>query len=136
MRIQTSTRMRRVASLAVATLAIAVLPAAAIAAKPTKLSLSVPDGTYATSATAWVGDGTLSTASAESTGMKVKAECYQDGALVYRQYANVVGSTATLTLGPTPAWTGGAATCTAELGSFDKRVRWRAVASDSFSVTG
>jgi hypothetical protein len=41
---------------------------------------------------------------------------------------------ATLQLGPTAAWSGGAATCTAEAGYFAANGRWRVQDVTSFSV--
>jgi hypothetical protein len=40
------------------------------------------------------------------------------------------------TLGPTPMWTGGAADCTAEEGTWSKSGRWRVLARTSFHVYG
>src|SRR5262245_16341392 len=84
-----------------------------------KMSLTVADGVYGqtTEAVVWTTDG-AQTARATSSSMLVQAECSQNGALVYRQYASTVNGVATLQLGPTMSWTGGAADCHADVGSF------------------
>ncbi|MEW5990761.1 MAG: hypothetical protein AB1736_05360 [Chloroflexota bacterium] len=93
-------------------------------------SLTVPDGTFAGTTTATANPGT--------EGTWVMAECFQNGTVVYRQYVRVDPAThqATLTLGPTPSWSGGAASCRAEEGTWFKGTRWRSVASTTFSVSG
>jgi len=89
----------------------------------------VPDGTFAGTTTA-----TLNPGGSETWAM---AACYQNGTIVYKQYVkNSADNTATFTLGPTPSWSGGAATCTAEEGYFFKGTRWRVLASTTFSVSG
>jgi hypothetical protein len=93
-------------------------------------ALTIPDGTFAGTTTATANPGT--------EGTWVMGECYQDGTLVYRQYVRVDPSThtATLTLGPTPSWTSGAASCRGEEGSWFKGGRWRVVATTTFEVSG
>jgi hypothetical protein len=81
---------------------------------------------------------TVATANPGTDGTWVMGECYQNGTLVYRQYVKVDPAThqATLTLGPTPSWTSGAASCNGEEGGWGKNGRWRAVATTSFEVSG
>ena len=67
----------------------------------------------------------------------VYAECYQDGQLVYAQYVEAdANNEAVLSLGPTPSWTGGSASCTAEEGYFNRSGRWHTVAETTFEVSG
>ena len=121
---------------------IAALPIVAGAAKPSSATVTVDDGKFASVGMAYVdssgakaGTAKLATATG-ADGMLVKAECFQDGVIVYRQYSRVDNGSAPLTLGPTPSWTEGSADCTAELGEFDKRTRWRSADSDTFHVEG
>jgi len=58
---------------------------------------------------------------------------------VYEQWAGFFDSYAygtMFTLGPTQLWSGGAASCTATLVSFDKNGRASALASTSFNAAG
>lgn len=68
----------------------------------------------------------------------VVAKCYQNGTLVYEQ-ANGIFPTSlgqNFTLGPTPAWSGGAANCTAYLQDWSNYSRGKVVtlASMDFDV--
>ncbi|MCI0583758.1 MAG: hypothetical protein L0227_12875 [Chloroflexi bacterium] len=92
--------------------------------------LTIPDGTF--------GSTTTATANPGGEGTWVKAECFQDGTIVYRQYVKVdpVTHQATLNLGPTPSWTSGAATCTGEEGYWAKSSRWRVLATTTFEAAG
>lgn len=88
-------------------------------------SFQVADGRFASTTTASGGTGTW-----------VHAKCYQSGKLVYEQFVKYdTTKTATLTLGPTPSWTGGSASCTGEDGWWQNGTRWRILATDTFSVT-
>jgi hypothetical protein len=65
----------------------------------------------------------------------VLLECSQNGSLVY-QYSKGIFPTSLgqiFTLGPTPAWTGGAADCTAYLQKWDRRKK-TTLATLSFHV--
>jgi hypothetical protein len=65
----------------------------------------------------------------------VTLRCYQNGGLVY-QLSNAMFATSLnqiFTLGPTPSWTGGAASCTADLESWSSR-KVSKLASTSFAV--
>jgi hypothetical protein len=92
--------------------------------------ITVPDGVFAGTTTATANPG--------GEGTWVMAECYQNGAVAYRQYVKVDPLThqATLTLGPTPSWSSGAASCYAEEGTWFKGSRWRVVATTTFEVSG
>lgn len=123
------------------TMAFVALSSPAEAARKTSATVSVADGQFATVGMAYVGGDKVevSITSKEATAsnmVRVRAECFQDGQLVYRQYSSVSNGAAALTLGPTPLWQSGDADCTAELGEFDKRMRFRVSASDTFHVTG
>ena len=93
-------------------------------------ALAIPDGTFAGTTTAVANPG-------DDTSW-VMAECSQNGAIVYRQYVQVDPATheATLTLGPTPSWSSGAASCAGEEGYWFKGTRWRVVATTTFEVAG
>ena len=89
-------------------------------------NFQVTDGVYATTTTAYGG-----------TGSWAHAKCYQNGTLVYEQFVRFsTDGTATLTLGPTPSWTGGAASCVGEDGWWQNGTRWRVNGTDTFSVSG
>ncbi len=69
----------------------------------------------------------------------VTAKCFQDGALVYQQSNGMFPTSLNdvFTLGPTPSWQGGGATCTATLENWDSYAKNRkivALASMSFTV--
>lgn len=93
------------------------------------VQISVPNGVYA---------GTdVATIDPASGTIWVDARCYQGGSLVYEQWAAADSSLqATLTLGPTPAWTGGAASCTATANALQRSGRFKLLASTTFSVSG
>lgn len=92
-------------------------------------NIIVPDGVFAGTTTATVNPGGDST--------WVFAECAQGGSVVYRQWVKAGSdNTAVLTLGPTPSWSGGGATCFAQEGYWFKGTRWRVLAETTFSVSG
>jgi hypothetical protein len=106
---------------------LAVLVAAPASAGRTSGSIAVKNGVFA---------GTTTATKTGSTITWVRALCYQNSALVYEQYLKFgTSTTATLTLGPTPSWTGGAASCRGEGGYFSNG-RWRVAATTTFSVAG
>lgn len=85
----------------------------------------VPDGTFGGTTTARGG-----------TGSWVHAVCYQNGSIAYEQWVRYgAAKTAVLTLGPTPSWYGGSATCIGQDGYFSNS-RWRVNATDEFTVSG
>ncbi|MBF8289524.1 MAG: hypothetical protein HW391_492 [Chloroflexi bacterium] len=93
-------------------------------------AITVADGSFAQT--------TVATANPGDDGTWVMAECFQNGTIVYRQYVRVDPAThqATLTLGPTPSWSSGAASCRAEEGVWFKGTRWRVLATTTFEVSG
>ena len=126
-------RTKRLARAALfATLAVGVIGAPTLAGKPNRdggtSSFHVDDGTYAATTTAYRGS---------STATWAHAKCSQGGKLVYEQYVRYdTGGTATFTLGPTPSWSGGSATCTGEEGWWQNGTRWRVLGTDAFAVSG
>jgi hypothetical protein len=112
-----------------ASLAGALMAGTALAGKPTAggttSSFRVDNGQFASPTTAYRGTGTW-----------VHAKCFQGGKLVYEQYVPYGSAgTGTLTLGPTPSWTSGAASCTGEDGSWQNGSRWRVNATTSFGAS-
>ena len=99
----------------------------ALAGKPSSGgALVFPDGTFAGRTTATAG----------AAGNWVHAQCSQGGTLVYEQWVKADGSKhAVFTLGPTPMWQSGSASCWAEDGTWH-RSRWRQSATTTFSVSG
>ena len=126
-------RTKRLARAALfATLAVGVIGAPAFAGKPIRdsgtSSFHVDDGTYATTTTAYRGS---------SASTFVHAKCFQNGVIVYEQWVKYWANwTVALTLGPTPSWKGGSASCTAEDGWWQNGTRWRVLATDSFAAAG
>ena len=131
-----------IGGLLVAALTLLVMANPAQAGKPSSETVSVADSNFAAVEMAYVSSGgkteisLTARSTASASNQRVKAECFQDGVLVYRQYSAVSNGEAALTLGPTPMWQGGSAECTAELGEFDKRMRFRVSDTDTFSVAG
>lgn len=84
-------------------------------------------------------DINFATSGSRSSTPWIRVSCYQDGERVYFE-SNPVGgnyfSDDTFTLGPTPSWTSGDASCQAKLGFFARNGRWRVEASTSFNVNG
>jgi hypothetical protein len=126
------------AAVAVSALIVA-MAVPALAGKPTKYDLAVPDGYYGETVVATATSGaTAKTASTSETTdytyWRVLATCYQGGELVMKHYALFDGTYSTIPLGPTRAWQEGDAECTAELGYFHKgwHTRWRSVDSTTF----
>lgn len=69
----------------------------------------------------------------------VDTKCSQNGKVVYEQFAGFYASysgSQMFTLGPTQSWTGGAASCTAALVSYDRNGSPRTLATTSFNVSG
>lgn len=90
-------------------------------------SISVPDGAFGGTTTATVNPG---------GDVLVMARCYQGESVVYLEVLPPgPDKTVTFTLGPTPLWQGGEASCTAQEGNWAKNGRWRAVAKTTFVVT-
>lgn len=99
----------------------------ALAGKPSGGgSLVVPNGSFAGTTTATAG----------VAFSWVHAKCSQGGTVVYEQWVKADGSRhATFTLGPTPMWQSGSASCWAEDGTWNKS-RWRQSSTTTFSVSG
>ncbi len=106
---------------------VVLVAAPAMAGKGGSGTITVADGTFA------------GTTTATKTGSSIAwghARCYQGGTLVYEQYQKFgTGSTVTFTLGPTPLWTGGSASCYGD-GGYWQGSRFRVVATDAFAVSG
>lgn len=93
------------------------------------VAISVPNGVFASTDVATVDPATGS--------IWVDAKCYQSGKLVYEQWAAVNGSLqATLTLGPTPSWTSGAASCTATANQLQRSGKFKQLAATTFNASG
>jgi len=89
-------------------------------------TINVPDGVF--------GEYVVASVRSDSSGLRVLFECSQAGDVVLRSYSNVSeNGEATALMGPTPSWSGGAASCTAELGTWNNS-RWRAEAETAFDV--
>ncbi len=111
-------------------LVVGLIAGTAFAGKPgsggSTTAFRVDDGVFAGNTLAHQGS---------STNTWVRAMCYQGGVKVFEQYRSYDGGVASLTLGPTPMWESGAATCTAQEGSWRRGTTWRAGASTTFSVS-
>jgi hypothetical protein len=119
---------------AIALIALAVVAGPAFAGKSAGggktpgAVVKVDNGAFGGTTTAYAGP---------ASATWVRALCYQGGRLVYEQYRVFDSSRrATLQLGPTPSWSGGAATCTAQDGYWRNGSTWRVTSTSSFSVSG
>lgn len=98
-----------------------------VRAASSAVSVSVPNGTFAGS--------TVATVDPPASSTWVDAKCYQAGLLVYEQWAQTDASNqAMLTLGPTPSWTSGGASCTASANVLQRGGKMKVVARTTFSV--
>ena len=88
--------------------------------------ITVPDGVF----------GGTTTATANPGGDAwVYVACFQAGERVMGEYQLVNSENqATFRLGPTPSWSGGAATCVGQEGYWAKSGRWRVLAETTFDV--
>ncbi|MEW5990760.1 MAG: hypothetical protein AB1736_05355 [Chloroflexota bacterium] len=116
-------------AIVLASLTGALIVGTTFAGKPggsgTTSSFRVDDGRFAATTTAYRGSGTW-----------VHAKCFQNGTVVYEQFVKYgTSGTATLTLGPTPMWQSGSATCVGEDGWWQHGTRWRVTATDAFSAS-
>lgn len=96
-----------------------------------KATIEVPDGKFGK-----VGDAYVFPLRALGY---VRADCYQGGEIVFRQYARVVIANegwVSLGFGPSELWTGGDADGVAEYGHFGKGGRWKRWARATFKVSG
>jgi len=125
-----STHANRIArAVLLAAFAGGLMAGTTLAAKPTAggstSTFHVDNGQFAKTTTAYRGTGTW-----------VHARCYQGGKLVYEQYVPYGSAgTGSLTLGPTPSWTSGGASCTGEDGWWQNGSRWRVNATASFTAS-
>src|SRR5262245_7001243 len=114
-----------------ASLAVIVIGVPAFAGKPNReisSGFTVDDGRYATTTVAHRGS---------SGATWAHAKCFQNGTIVYEQWVKFgTSTTATFTLGPTPSWSSGGATCTGEEGWWQSGTRWRVLGTDSFTAAG
>ncbi len=63
------------------------------------------------------------------------AECKQYGYVVYQQYVKGdANNQVTFTLGPTPLWPSGAASCIAQEGTWTSTGKWKLLAQSTFNV--
>jgi hypothetical protein len=76
---------------------------------------------------------TFSVSTTQTDSPFVNVNCYQNGVLVYNSW-NAFWPTAETFLLSSPAWTGGAASCTANLGMYVSSSKFRVLASTSFAV--
>ena len=96
-------------------------------------------GGATTAATIIVADGPFGGTTIASTnvggGQPVREICISvdGGALVDYRTTDDSGL-AVLSLGPTPTWTSGAASCSAALGTWDGNGNWQSVATATFNV--
>jgi len=89
-------------------------------------NLQVSDGVF--------GEPTTATANPGGDGTWVSVTCQQGDKVVLTAWSQVDSANkATFMMGPTPSWSGGAATCTAEEGYFSNG-RWRVQDKTSFDV--
>lgn len=121
-------RARPRASVAIVVGLLALLVPLSTIAASSRGSISVPDGVFGGTTTATVHTGPTTW---------VHAACYQNGVMVYEQYAKTDSNDqAVLTLGPTPFWPSGAASCTAAEGTWMSNGRFKVSAKTTFSVSG
>ena len=63
------------------------------------------------------------------------AQCSQNGVVVYQQYVKGdANNQVTFTLGPTPLWPSGAASCIAQEGTWSNAGKWKVLAQSTFNV--
>ena len=124
--------MRKLMSVALAGVLLLTLGGTAFAAKggshagaTSSGSIVVPDGFF----------GGTTAATVNGSASWVHASCSQFGMEVYGQYVAVSGGSATFTLGPTPLWPSGAASCTADAGDWSANGRWQSAYSTTFSTS-
>jgi hypothetical protein len=128
------------AVVALAAAILAVTPAFAAKGHGSSISLAVPAGAAAADLT--IGSQATFDVSTTATSKPwVDARCYQNGALVYEQWAAFYPGSIDykygdiFTLGPTRMWSSGSADCTADLVSRDNYQN-HVLASTSFQVSG
>ena len=101
---------------------------AVVSASSPGSSITVPDGVFGGTTTATVHTGATTW---------VHATCSQSGSKVYEQYVKTdTNNQAVLTLGPTPLWTSGGASCNAAEGTWMANGKFKVSATTTFSVSG
>ena len=92
----------------------------------TTATITVPDGPFG---------GTTIASTNVGGGQWVREVCVSadGGALVDYRTTDDAGQ-AVLSLGPTPTWSSGAASCSAALGAWDSRGDWQSTATTTFNV--
>ena len=104
---------------------------------PNKATITVPDGAFGGTVIATVENAEVPPNGNKGAGVWVSARCYQGGELVYGQMSLISDGQAPLTLGPTQAWTGGAADGEAEVGYWSQNFsRFHRIADTTFQVAG
>jgi hypothetical protein len=124
-------------SLIAALVLVVALPASAA---KSSIHLVMPTAaTTGASTTPHFGDQVTFAISTTASFPWVDTACSQNGQVVYEQWDGFFdgyAGTQMFTLGPTQLWSGGAASCTATLVTFDRNGRPSKLASTSFNVTG
>ncbi len=92
----------------------------------TTATITVPDGPFG---------GTTIASTNVGGGQWVREVCISsDGGALIDYRATDDSGQAVLSLGPTPTWSSGAASCSASLGAWDGSGNWQTTASTTFSV--
>lgn len=97
-------------------------------------TLAAPSGTASTSGPRFGDTVTFDVSTNQTNNPFVNVRCYQNAALVENSWASFWPTNGTFVLG-SPAWTGGAADCTAELGMYVNSNKYKVLASSSFQVS-
>ena len=126
---------------AVAAVALSLALAASVAAKA-GASITAGDGPYSFGQTVPTFDLVAAfepgNGQAANDSYWARADCYQNGVVVYAQYQSLTSAIQQggWVFGPTPSWSGGAADCTLRLLTFERH--WSGVgnvyAADTFAV--
>ena len=117
----------RASLVAVVGLLTLAAPFGAVMASSRGSSITVPDGVFGGTTTATVHTGATTW---------VHATCSQSGSKVYEQYVKTdANNQAVLTLGPTPLWTSGGASCNAAEGTWMANGKFKVSATTTFSVS-
>ncbi len=117
----------------IAMLIVGLMAGSAFAGKPggsatSGVSVTVADQVFGGTATATVSG---------KSGLYVYVKCSQAGGTALSAWERTDSNNqASFSMGPTPSWSSGSATCVAEAGHFDRRGRWQIEASTGFAVSG
>ena len=96
-------------------------------------TVAAPAGTVSTSGPRYGDTVTFAVSTTQTNDPFVNVRCYQKGILVENSWASFWPTNGTFVLG-SPAWTGGAADCTAELGMYVNSNKYKVLASSSFQA--